>query len=52
MGTLPARIGDAIVLIGFIALAAVLVRPNSQTGNIVKQGGGAYAESIRAATLR
>lgn len=46
------RVGDAVVLIVFVALAAVLVRPGSQTGSIVGAGGNAFATSVKAATLR
>ena len=46
------RIGDAVVLIVFVALAAVLVRPGSQTGQILGAGGNAFSSGIKAATLR
>ncbi len=52
MGGFGSRFGDAIVLIVFVALAAVLVRPGSQTGAIVGSGGNAFATSLKAATLR
>ena len=52
MGGFGTRVGDAVVLIVFVALAAVLVRPGSQTGAIVGQGGNAFSSSIKAATLR
>lgn len=48
-GNLTARIGDAIVLIGFVALAAVLVRPHSQTASIIGSAGNAYGGAIKAA---
>lgn len=52
MGSFGGRVGDAIVLIVFVAMAAVLVRPGSQTGSIVGAGGQAFSSSIKAATLR
>lgn len=52
MSTFGSRVGDAIVLIVFVAMAAVLVRPGSQTGSIVGAGGNAFSSSIKAATLR
>ena len=52
MGTFAGRVGDAIVLIVFVAFAAVLVRPGSQTGQIIGAGGSAFSSSIKAATLR
>lgn len=52
MGAFGSRVGDAIVLIVFVAMAAVLVRPGSQTGSILGAGGQAFSGSIKAATLR
>lgn len=52
MGSFASRAGDAIVLIVFVALAAVLVKPGSQTGQIVGAGGAAFSSGIKAATLR
>ena len=52
MGSFGSRVGDAIVLIVFVAMAAVLVRPGSQTGQIIGASGNAFAGSLKAATLR
>lgn len=52
MGGFSSRVGDAIVLIVFVAMAAVLVRPGSNTGAILGAGGNAFSSSIKAATLR
>jgi hypothetical protein len=52
MGGFGARVGDAFVLIVFVALAAVLVRPGSQTSSVFAAGGNAFSGSIKAATLR
>lgn len=52
MGGFGSRVGDAVVLIVFVAMAAVLVRPGSQTGSILGAGGNAFSSSIKAATLR
>lgn len=52
MGSLGSRVGDAVVLIVFVAMAAVLVRPGSQTGQIIGASGNAFSGSLKAATLR
>jgi hypothetical protein len=50
MGGFGSRIGDAVVLIVFVALAGVLVRPKSQTAAIIGAGGKAFSTSSQAAT--
>lgn len=49
MSGVGARIGDALVLIGFIGLAAVLVKPGSGTSQDIGAAGNAYGTAIKDA---
>ena len=46
------RVGDAIVLIVFLAMVAVIVKPGSQAGSVIAAGGNAFSSNIKAATLQ
>jgi hypothetical protein len=44
------KVTDVLVLVVLVALAMVLVRPGSQTADVIRSLGGAFSGAIASAT--